>query len=498
MVKNLEQYLSELDFNPPENAEPASSLAPAERVFVEKYLGLDALKDIPRIDPGEDQLAVPPVFPVIEVSTRSVEPEEAAEPEDRPGTDRDTAGLASATVAQAGAAEAEQEGFPPAGSGSDPGEVTLDLSTEPDSSHTVQPTPDVMQVNALVRSEETPGAVALLEPAAPVLIAVGVVSEEDSADIPPLEDAPTARAGLSAAVEDESSGATLEVEEPTPSSATAADDSAEQKAEITATADALIAEPVEAPRQVAEETAKEEIVQTEAADAGLASDTAAVATPNAHEPATARLQVLETAPAVETPAPVAASPHLLHSATPVEVAEGAPMVAAPVASQARQEIATRITMPSLRDLIHDDHDIQMVSFYVGKELFLLPVEGIQEVLRHMELVKVPRAPKYVAGVINLRGRITPLVHLSSLLTTSVEPSYDNSKFVIIYGSEDSRLGLIIDKISSMHMLPQSQIVWNVESRVGDAADCLSALANMEDKVTGIVAPDIIFNRLLAG
>lgn len=152
---------------------------------------------------------------------------------------------------------------------------------------------------------------------------------------------------------------------------------------------------------------------------------------------------------------------------------------------------------ALKDRLKLEDEIQMVSFYVAGQLFLLPVAVIQEVLRHMELVKVPRAPDFVAGVINLRGRVTPLVHLSAILTNSPNPEYTEKNFVIICGSDNLQLGLIIDKISSMHMLPQNKIIWNAESKLGDSAEYLLAIANLDDKVCGVVAPEIITQKILA-
>lgn len=350
MVKNLEQYLSDLDFDLPENQEAPAALGSAERVFVEKYLGLDALPSIPRIDPpaaatAQILLKPRPVLPVIEVAP-------------------------------------------------DPGPYSPD------------PPPAAVDEP---ESEVAPSAKQLAEPA-------------------PVRQARLAQEGARAQ-------AALAPELP-----------------------------------VIEVVAQAESIE--------------ISTPTAP----ASQPVVTTA---EETAPIASA----GSAAAVTTAERTAQVASPVAApESTEEIPQ---LPSLRDLARDRDEIQVVSFFVAGQLFLLPVGGIQEVLRHMELVKVPKAPEYVAGVINLRGHITPLVHLSALVTNSQDSEYDDSKFVIIYGADDSRLGLIIDRISSMHMLPQDKIIWNVESKVGDAAECLAALANLDGRVCGIVAPDIIFQKMFA-
>lgn len=159
-----------------------------------------------------------------------------------------------------------------------------------------------------------------------------------------------------------------------------------------------------------------------------------------------------------------------------------------------------LTQPApltMKDVLKQQDVIQMVSFYVEGQLFLLPVAGIQEVLRYMELVKVPLAPPFVAGAINLRGRVTPLVHLSNLLTNAETATYGPKNFVIVCGNDQMQIGLIIDKVSSMHNVPKDKIIWNLEASVGDRGENLCALANLDGKVCGIVAPDVIVQKILA-
>jgi len=55
--------------------------------------------------------------------------------------------------------------------------------------------------------------------------------------------------------------------------------------------------------------------------------------------------------------------------------------------------------------------LQLVSFEVGKELFAAPITKIQEIIRPTAIVKIPKSPDFVEGVINLRGKIIPVVDL---------------------------------------------------------------------------------------
>lgn len=58
-----------------------------------------------------------------------------------------------------------------------------------------------------------------------------------------------------------------------------------------------------------------------------------------------------------------------------------------------------------------DKELQVVGFRIGRETFGLPIELVREIVRVPEITSVPNAPDYIEGVINLRGRIIPVVDL---------------------------------------------------------------------------------------
>ena len=170
-----------------------------------------------------------------------------------------------------------------------------------------------------------------------------------------------------------------------------------------------------------------------------------------------------------------------------------PVAALPVAGEA--EAAT--PQLSLKQRLRNEARVQMVSFFVREQTFLLPVAAIQEVLRHMPLVRLPLAPQFVAGVVNLRGRVTPLLHLDALLTLARDYRYTPQSFIIVCTAEQMQLGLIIDKVQTMHTVEQYKITWNAEVQLGASADFLCGIADINDHVCGILAPDMIVQKLLA-
>ena len=176
---------------------------------------------------------------------------------------------------------------------------------------------------------------------------------------------------------------------------------------------------------------------------------------------------------------------------------GLPVLERAAAWRVAGETAATTQQLSLKQRLRNEARVQMVSFFVREQTFLLPVTAIQEVLRHMPLVRLPLAPQFVAGVVNLRGRVTPLLHLDALLTLERDYRYTPQSFIIVCTAEQMQLGLIIDKVQTMHTVEQDKITWNAEVQLGTSADFLCGIADINDHVCGILAPDMIVQKLLA-
>lgn len=61
--------------------------------------------------------------------------------------------------------------------------------------------------------------------------------------------------------------------------------------------------------------------------------------------------------------------------------------------------------------LSDEGMLQIISFLVGDEEYGLDIRGVKEVIRATEITRLPRAPSFVKGVINLRGDVIPIVDL---------------------------------------------------------------------------------------
>jgi purine-binding chemotaxis protein CheW len=103
-----------------------------------------------------------------------------------------------------------------------------------------------------------------------------------------------------------------------------------------------------------------------------------------------------------------------------------------------------------------DKELQVVGFRIGRETFGLPISIVREIVRVQEITSVPNAPDYIEGVINLRGRIIPVVDLRKRFgQKSVESNKKNRIVVVELGLR--AFGLIVNSASEVLRIPPSEI-----------------------------------------
>jgi purine-binding chemotaxis protein CheW len=103
-----------------------------------------------------------------------------------------------------------------------------------------------------------------------------------------------------------------------------------------------------------------------------------------------------------------------------------------------------------------EKELQVVGFRIGRETFGLPIAMVREIVRVPEITSVPNAPDYIEGVINLRGRIIPVVDLRKRFGDKFpEPNKKNRIVVVEIGRRS--IGLIVNSASEVLRIPPGDI-----------------------------------------
>ena len=125
-----------------------------------------------------------------------------------------------------------------------------------------------------------------------------------------------------------------------------------------------------------------------------------------------------------------------------------------------------------------DDDEQVVIFRLDKEEFGAPIASVQEIVRvPEELVRVPKAPSFVEGVINLRGTVLPVIDLRLRLGLKQVERTDRQR-IMVFLISDVRTGFIVDQVAEVLRIPKAAIE-PAPQLSAEQSRLLSRMANLE-------------------
>lgn len=145
--------------------------------------------------------------------------------------------------------------------------------------------------------------------------------------------------------------------------------------------------------------------------------------------------------------------------------------------------------------MRNQKDIRLVSFTLMGREYALPITVIQEVIRFVKPTKLPAAPYFIAGIINLRGRVTPLVSLRMLMGI---PGEQEDRFIVVCRHRGLQIGLMINAVSTMYLASGDELEWNVEGNIGVSAHLLMGLYKSGERLISILSIDNLVHGVLQG
>ncbi|MGA1794472.1 MAG: chemotaxis protein CheW [bacterium] len=99
---------------------------------------------------------------------------------------------------------------------------------------------------------------------------------------------------------------------------------------------------------------------------------------------------------------------------------------------------------------------KFVTFFLDAEEYALPVSQVREIKRVGEITRVPNAPQHIRGVMNLRGRIVPVLELKKRLQLG-EAAIDMDSRIVVVEQGNRVLGLMVDRVSQVMNIAAEQI-----------------------------------------
>jgi len=158
----------------------------------------------------------------------------------------------------------------------------------------------------------------------------------------------------------------------------------------------------------------------------------------------------------------------------------------------REQTLSFFSAPAQQQRAAAEATEHLATFYLAREEYGVDVKQVQEIRRVAEITSVPRAPEFVRGVINLRGRILPVLDLRRRLALG-EVVVGRASRIVVVRVKDRLLGLLVDGASQVLKVPISHIEAAPEEVVQKGGDYIRGVAKLADRL--IILVDL--ERLLA-
>ena len=131
--------------------------------------------------------------------------------------------------------------------------------------------------------------------------------------------------------------------------------------------------------------------------------------------------------------------------------------------------------------------LQLVSFTLANEEYAVDILNVQEINRITEITKVPNAPDHVEGVVNLRGKVIPVINLRKKFGLPEKGAGDTTR-IIIMDIQGVTNGLIVDSVSEVLRIP-SDIVEPPPVTANMSSKFIKGIAKLENRLIILIDID---------
>ncbi len=131
------------------------------------------------------------------------------------------------------------------------------------------------------------------------------------------------------------------------------------------------------------------------------------------------------------------------------------------------------------------NNVELATFYVGDALCGMDILKIQEINKLMDMTKVPQAPSYVTGILNLRGQIVTIIDLGKKLGLGSTEATSSARNIIV-SSPGEHVGLLVTRLSDVVSAETEKIERAPANMGGIQGDFFSGVYKTEDKLIGIL------------
>ena len=131
-------------------------------------------------------------------------------------------------------------------------------------------------------------------------------------------------------------------------------------------------------------------------------------------------------------------------------------------------------------------------------MFALPIEAVREIVMVPEITPVPETGRFVRGIINLRGRILPVLDLGERLGFGRGPAHPDGRILVVEPDREHPVGLLVDDASEVLRVPAESLAPPPELAAGGSAGAVRSVARLEGRMLLVLDLDrVLADQMVA-
>ncbi|MBF0560187.1 MAG: chemotaxis protein CheW [Nitrospirae bacterium] len=135
--------------------------------------------------------------------------------------------------------------------------------------------------------------------------------------------------------------------------------------------------------------------------------------------------------------------------------------------------------------------LQLVTFKLGEEQFAVDILKVQEINRMTAITKMPNSPHEVEGIVNLRGKVIPIVNLRKKIGMPEKENDEHSR-IMIMNIQGITMGLIVDAVDEVLRIPVNIVESSPTVAMGISSELIKGIAKLEDRLIVLINLQSLF------
>ncbi|MCW2278331.1 chemotaxis protein CheW [Heliophilum fasciatum] len=151
-----------------------------------------------------------------------------------------------------------------------------------------------------------------------------------------------------------------------------------------------------------------------------------------------------------------------------------------------------LLVADMDEIIEDTQKDKYLTFTLGNESYGVEIKFVTEIIGVQPITEVPEMPEYIKGIINLRGKIIPVMDVRLRFHKAFQ-EYNDRTCIVVIDVKDTSIGLIVDRVTEVLSIPDTEIVTPPEMSKGNR-EYIKGVGKVGQEVKLILDCDKLLNE----